>query len=65
MPSFFCNNLLPAKAVFAHFVMGLYATKIWGGQTGFGHGTPFAWIYSSGKLLAPLDAFRIVVTDFL
>lgn len=47
MPAFFCNNLLPAKAVFAHFVMGLYATKIWGGQCGFGHGCPFAWVYST------------------
>ena len=36
VPHFFLNNTLVAKAVFAQFVMGLYSTKIWGGQTGFG-----------------------------
>ena len=46
MPQFFANNIMPAKAVFALGVAGLYATKIWGGQTGFGHGFPFGWIYS-------------------
>eukprot|EP00966_Prymnesium_polylepis_P184462 4275513-Prymnesium_polylepis.1 len=38
--------------------MGLYATKIWGGECGFGHGFPFSWIYSaehnSGKTEALL-----------
>ena len=47
MPQFFCNNTMVAKATFAHFVMGLYSTKIWGGQCGFGHGMPFAWVYST------------------
>jgi len=35
-----------AKAVFCHFVMGLYATNIWGGECGF-KGMPFVWIYST------------------
>ena len=47
MPQFFANNLMPARATFAMSVMGLYASKIWGGETGFGHGMPFAWVYSS------------------
>jgi hypothetical protein len=46
MPRFFLNNKMAAKAVFALGVAGLFATKIWGGQTGFGHGMPFGWIYS-------------------
>ena len=36
MPQFFANNLMPARATFAMSVMGLYASKIWGGETGFG-----------------------------
>lgn len=47
IPQMFCNNKLVAMATFAHFVMGLYATKIWGGECGFGHGMPFAWVYSN------------------
>lgn len=47
MPDFFANNLMPAKAVFAHFVMGLYASKVWDGQCGFGvsgHFEPLAML---------------------
>ena len=59
MPAFFQNNTMPAKAVFALGVMGLYATKFWGGQAGFGHGFPFGWIFSTepntASFLAPLD----------
>ena len=47
MPRFFANNLMPAKAVFAQYVMGLYASKIWDSQCGFGKGMPFAWCYSA------------------
>jgi hypothetical protein len=47
MPKFFNHNVMPAKASFAHFVMGMYATKIWDGQCGIGSGCPWAWCYSS------------------
>ena len=47
MPKFFQNNELPAKAVFAFAVLGLHATKCWGGETGLGHGMPVAWIHSA------------------
>ena len=45
MPEMFLNNTLPAKAVFAHFVMGLYATKFWDGKSGMSHGCAFSWSY--------------------
>ena len=47
MPSFFQNNLMPAKAVFALSVMGLHCHQIWNGQSGVGHGHPFGWIFST------------------
>ena len=47
MPHFFANNLMPAKAVFAMAVMGMHASKMWSGQSGFGHGFPVTWVYSS------------------
>ena len=47
MPEFFLNNLLPARAVLAFAVMGLHSSKIWSGETGLGHGCPFAWVYST------------------
>ena len=46
MPQFFQNNTMVAKAVFSLGVAGLYATNAWDGETGFGHGFPFGWIYS-------------------
>lgn len=46
LPQFFQNNEMPARATFAFFVMGLYATKIWDGEL-VGHGFPFAWAYST------------------
>ena len=47
MPAFFKNNLQPARATFAMAVMGLHASKVWSGQSGLGHGMPFAWVYSN------------------
>ncbi|KAL3912742.1 MAG: hypothetical protein SGPRY_008232 [Prymnesium sp.] len=42
----FLNNTMQARAVFAAGVMGLYASKLWGGESGFGHGCPITWAYS-------------------
>jgi hypothetical protein len=57
MPSFFQNNVLPAKCVFALAVLGLHADKCWDGQAGLGHGMPVGWVYSaehgSGKVRPP------------
>jgi len=47
IPKFFVNNTMPARAVLAMSVMGMQAEKIWGGQTGFGHGMPFGWVFSA------------------
>lgn len=47
MPEMFQNNTMPARATFALGVMGMYASKIWAGESGLGHGMPFGWIYSS------------------
>ena len=41
------NNTVPARAVFALGVMGMYASNTWGGENGLGHGMPFGWIYSA------------------
>ena len=46
MPRMFHNNEMPAKAVFAHSVLGLYASKFWKGESGLGKGCPFAYIHS-------------------
>ena len=46
MPAFFKNNLMSARASLAVAVMGLHASKFWKGQSGVGHGMPFAWIAS-------------------
>ncbi len=62
MPKFFANNDIAAKATFTMAVLGMHADKVWGGQTGFGHGFPFAWIYSTepntASCLAPLKTCR-------
>lgn len=42
----FCNNKLPALAVFAGGVMHLYAHNFWRGESGFGKGVPYIWAYS-------------------
>lgn len=53
MGKIFCNNKMPAFAVFAGGVMHLYAHNFWNGETGFGKGVPYVWAYSelpgSGK----------------
>lgn len=56
---------MSAKAVLAVAVMHLHADKIWKGQAGFGHGCPFAWVYSpehnTASCLGPLDRFSVLV----
>lgn len=42
----FCNNKIPALAVFAGGVMHLYAHNFWRGESGFGKGVPYIWAYS-------------------
>ena len=46
LPKVFLNNTMQAKATFAAGVMGLYASKLWSGESGFGHGCPITWLYS-------------------
>ncbi len=46
LPSFFLNNTIQARAVFALGVAQLYATKLWEGESGVGQGCPFGWLYS-------------------
>ena len=64
MPRVFLNNEMPAKAVLAMAVAGMQASKIWAGQTGFGHGCPVTWIYShephSGKTESSLLAHSML-----
>lgn len=63
MPQMFANNLVAARAVFAHGVMGLYASKIWNGEAGFGNGVPFAYAYSpeygTGKTTAMMSVLAM------
>ena len=47
MPHFFLDNLMQARAVLATVIFGMQSDKIWGGETGFGHGMPFAWVWST------------------
>ncbi|AUL80776.1 hypothetical protein [Pleurochrysis sp. endemic virus 1b] len=60
MPRFFHNNLVAARATFCMSIVGLQASKVWAGQTGFGHGMPFTWVFSTepntGKTEAALLA---------
>jgi hypothetical protein len=45
MPRFFHNNVLPAKATLALFVMGFHTSKFWAGEA-VGHGHPQGYIKS-------------------
>ena len=60
MPQFFCNNTIAARAVFALGVMGLFASKIWAGESGLGHGMPFGWIYSPEPNTGKTEALLIL-----
>ena len=46
MPKLFLNNTMQARATFAAGVMGLYASMLWDGGSGFGHGCSITWLYS-------------------
>ena len=58
MPSFFLNNEVAAKFVFALGILGLHADDCWKGETGVSHGMPIGWAFSreqgSGKTEASL-----------
>ena len=64
MPRVFLNNEIQAKAVLAMSVIGMHASKIWAGQTGFGHGAPVTWVWShepnTGKTEASLLAHSLL-----
>ena len=59
MPSFFQNNEMSAKAVLSLAIMGVHASKFWGGQAGLTK-FPLGWVYSAspatGKTYALLVA---------
>lgn len=60
MPDVFLNNLMPAKAMFAAGVMGLYANRLWQGEHGCGRGVPFVWAYSAEHHTGKTTALNLV-----
>ena len=60
MPAMFQNNLMAARAALCMGAMGLHASKIWSGQSGVGHGMPFAWIVSREAGTGKTEAVSLV-----